>query len=125
MNFLEVTVAEGSGGLWADAPGMRVKVPPATAGRLGAYKGQKVTLGIRPEDLHVAAGSDAADYSFDALVEVVEPLGSEILLDVKVGPNVIVARVEPTVRAKLHDKMRLALHPERVRFFDNKTELAI
>jgi multiple sugar transport system ATP-binding protein len=125
MNVLEVTVAEGSGGLWADAPGMRVKVPPATAGRLGAYKGQKVTLGIRPEDLHVAAGSDAADYSFDALVEVVEPLGSEILLDVKVGPNVIVARVEPTVRAKLHDKMRLALHPERVRFFDNKTELAI
>jgi multiple sugar transport system ATP-binding protein len=58
-------------------------------------------------------------------VEVVEPLGSEILLDVKAGTNVIVARVEPTVRAKLHDKMRLALHPEGVHFFDNKTELSI
>jgi multiple sugar transport system ATP-binding protein len=125
MNFIEVTVADGNGGLWADTAGMRVKVPPAVAGRLGAYKGQKVTLGIRPEDLRVAGAGDQADYSFDTIVDVVEPLGSEILLDVKAGSNVIVARVEPTVRAKLHDKMRLSLHPERVHFFDNKTELAI
>src|SRR5439155_347365 len=61
----------------------------------------------------------------DAVVEVVEPLGSEILLDVKVAQSVIVARVDPTVRAKLHDKLRLALLPEQLRFFDNKTELAI
>src|SRR5437867_2547469 len=125
MNFVEVTVAETGGALWADTTGLRAKVPPAVAGRLGAYKGQRVTLGIRPEDLRVASGSDPADYSFDTVVEVVEPLGSEILLDLKAGPNVIVARVDPTVRAKLHDKMRLTLHPERVHFFDNKTELAI
>jgi hypothetical protein len=29
------------------------------------------------------------------------------------------------VRAKIHDKLRLTLHPERVHFFDHKTELAI
>jgi multiple sugar transport system ATP-binding protein len=125
MNFVEVTVADANGALWADTPGLRVKVPPASAGRLGAYKGQRVTLGIRPEDLRVATGADAADYSFDTLVEVVEPLGSEILLDLKAGPNVIVARVDPTVRVKHSDKMRLTLHPERVHFFDLKTELAI
>jgi len=125
MNFVEVTATETNGALWADTPGLRVKVPPALAGRLGAYKGQRVTLGIRPEDLRIASGNDAADYSFDTVVEVVEPLGSEILLDLKAGPNVIVARVDPTVRAKLHDKLRLGLHPERVHFFDNKTELAI
>jgi len=125
MNFIDVTVAESNGSLFAETPGLRAKVPPAIAGRLGPYKGQRVTLGIRPEDLHVATGGDGNDYSFDTVVEVVEPLGSEILLDVKVGSNVIVARVDPTVRAKLHDKMRLALHPERVHFFDLKTELAI
>ena len=125
MNFVEMTIADANGSLWAETPGIRVKVPPASAGRLGPYKGQRVTLGIRPEDLRVASGSDSADYSFDTVVDVVEPLGSEILLDVKAGSNVIVARVDPTVRAKLHDKMRLALHPERVHFFDLKTELAI
>jgi multiple sugar transport system ATP-binding protein len=125
MNFVEVTVADANGILWADTPGLRVKVPPAIAGRLGAYKGQRVTLGIRPEDLRVASGSESADYSFDTIVEVVEPLGSEILLDLKAGPNVIVARVDPTVRLKHSDKLRLTLRPERVHFFDNKTELAI
>jgi len=36
---------------------------------------------------------------------VVEPLGSEILLDVRAGSSAttIVARVEPTVRAKVKD----------------------
>src|SRR6478736_5070797 len=46
MNFVEVTVADANGALWADTPGLRVKVPPACAGRLGPYKGQRVTLGI-------------------------------------------------------------------------------
>ncbi len=124
MNFIDVTVAD-AGGLWADAPGFRVKVPPTHASRLGAYKGQKVTLGVRPEDLRVASGSDPAEFSFDAVVDVVEPLGSEILLDLRAGQNTMVARVEPTVRAKVHETLRLAVTPDRARFFDTKTELAI
>jgi multiple sugar transport system ATP-binding protein len=80
---------------------------------------------VRPEDLRVAGGADPADATFDAVVEVVEPLGSEILLDVKVGPSVMVARVDPSVRVKMNDKLRLALVPEQLQFFDNKTELAI
>ena len=124
MNFIDVTVAD-AGGLWADAPGFRVKVPPTHASRLGAYKGQRVTLGLRPEDLRVASGSDPAEYTFDAVVDVVEPLGSEILLDLRAGQNTMVARVEPSVRAKVHETLKLAVTPDRARFFDAKTELAI
>ena len=54
-----------------------------------------------------------------------EPLGSEILLDVKAGTNTLVARVDPTVRAKVHERVRLAMDPERLHFFDTKTEQAI
>src|SRR5260370_1146836 len=56
---------------------------------------------------------------------VVEPLGSEILLDVKAGPNSLVARVEPTVRLKVHDGVRLAVNPDRLHFFDMTSEKAI
>jgi multiple sugar transport system ATP-binding protein len=124
MNFLEVAITDG-GGLWVEAEKFRVKVPPAAAGRLGPYKGQRVTLGVRPEDLHLATGNDPSDFVFDAVVDVVEPLGSEILLDVHAGGHTIVARVEPTVRAKEHESIKLALTPDRARFFDAKTELAI
>ena len=122
MNFIEATIAGTSGALWVDSPGMRLRVPPARVARLGAKTGQPVTLGIRPEDLRLATGNDPADLSWDALVDVVEPLGSEILLDVKVGNTVIVVRVDPSVRVKVHEKIRIAVIPERMHFFDAQTE---
>ena len=102
-----------------------MKVPADRVARMGAYKGQTVTLGIRPEDLRVTAGADLADYAFDAVVDVVEPLGSEILLDVTLGGQSVVARVEPTVKTRAHEKIRLAFVPERIHFFDTKTEAVI
>jgi multiple sugar transport system ATP-binding protein len=100
-------------------------VPPARAGALRPYKGQQVALGVRPEDVHVATAADPANASFDANVEVVEPLGSEILLDVRVGRASIVARVDPGVRVKIHEGVRLAVNADRMHFFDAKTEQAI
>jgi multiple sugar transport system ATP-binding protein len=75
--------------------------------------------------LHVASSSDPADLTFDVVVEVVEKLGSEILLDVKVGPSTMAAAVEPTARAKIRDQLRLALNPDRLYFFDGASEAAI
>jgi multiple sugar transport system ATP-binding protein len=125
MNFMDVTVGEASGSLWAESPSLRIKIPADLAIRLRPYTGQRIALGVRPEDLRVATGADSSDLAFDAVVEVVEPLGSEILLDLKAGPHVMVARVEPSVRVKMHDPLRLALAPAHLHFFDSKTELAI
>src|SRR5919198_1527838 len=121
MNFVDVKMADANGTLWAETPGLRVKVPPTHTSRLAPYKGQQVTMGVRPEDLQLASASDPGDYVFDAVVDVVEPLGSEILLDLRAGNNTIVARVEPTVHLKVHEKTRLALTPDRAHFFDLKT----
>jgi len=56
---------------------------------------------------------------------VVEQLGSEILLDLKVGDGAMVAAVEPTVRTKVQERLRFALNPQRLHFFDAKTEATI
>jgi multiple sugar transport system ATP-binding protein len=127
MNFLPVRLTEVGGTLYAESetPGMRIKVPPARAGRLQAHKGQSVTLGVRPEDIRVGSGSDSADFAFDAVVDVVEPLGAEILLDATVAGQSMVARVEPSVKARAHDKVRLTCVPERIHFFEAKSEEAI
>ena len=37
----------------------------------------------------------------------------------------MVARVDPGVRVKVRDAVRLAVDPERLHFFDAKTEAAI
>jgi multiple sugar transport system ATP-binding protein len=59
------------------------------------------------------------------LVGVVEKLGAEILLDLQVGDLTMVAAVEPTIRAKRGDKIRFALRPDRLHFFDAASEAAI
>jgi multiple sugar transport system ATP-binding protein len=124
MNFAEVTLESAADGLWAAAPGLRIRVPENRKS-LQPRAGERVILGIRPEALRITNGAEAADYAFDSTVEVVEPLGNEILLDVRAGPNLMVARVDPATRIKVRDSARLAVDPHRLHFFDAKTEAAL
>ena len=125
MNFATVTVTEANGSLIAENSGLRITLPDETAQRLRGHIGHEVTLGVRPEDLTVAGTADPDHLCFDAVIEVVEQLGSEILLDMKVGDGVMVASVEPTTRVKVRDRLRLAMRPSRLHIFDAKTEGAI
>ena len=126
MNFIDCTVTGTDGALAVDAPGgFLIAVPPANRAALERYRGQPVTLGIRPEDIRESSPGDPKDSQVEAVVEVVEPLGNEILIDVKIGANPMVARVPPTSRLRMHERVRLSLDPEGLHFFDSKTEQAI
>jgi multiple sugar transport system ATP-binding protein len=125
MNFADVTLAAGNGRLWAEAPGLRIGLPEAIAHRANGRSGGKATVGIRPEDIHVAGPADSADLCFEAEVEVVEQLGSEILLDTRAGNTAFVASVDPTLRTRVHDRLKLAMNPARLHLFDATTEAAI
>ena len=125
MNFVDVTISETGGALWAQAEGLRLQVPPQLVERVRVYAGTRLTLGVRPEALHLATGADPAECCFDTAVEVVEPLGNEILIDFRAGGAPMVVRVDPAVRVKAHDRIRLALDPERVHFFDETSGAAI
>jgi multiple sugar transport system ATP-binding protein len=125
MNFAAVTLSETNGSLVAENSGLRIKLPDETAQRLRGHVGREVTLGVRPEDLTVADAADLNQPCFDGVIEVVEQLGSEILLDMKVGENVMVACVDPAVRVRVRDKLRVAMRPSRLHVFDAKTEAAI
>ena len=125
MNFATVKMMDGDGRLTAKNAGLELEVPQSHVERLRSHIGREVTIGIRPENLHVATDSDPAGFTFPSKVEVVEQLGSEILLDVRVGGDTMVAAVDPTIRARVQDQIRLAVNPARLHFFDAHTELAI
>jgi multiple sugar transport system ATP-binding protein len=125
MNFADVTLAASDGKVWAEAPGLRIGLPEPVAHRVNGRNGGKATVGIRPEDIHIAGPADPADLCFDVEVEVVEQLGSEILLDTRVGNSTFVASVDPTLRTRVHDRLKLAMNPARLHLFDAQTEAAI
>jgi multiple sugar transport system ATP-binding protein len=125
MNFAGVTLTERGGKLWAEAPGMSIAVPDELARRAKGRNNAKATLGVRPEDIHIAGPADPADLCLEAEIEVLEQLGSEILLDTRVGDATFVASVDPTTRARAHDRIKLALNPARIHLFDAETEAAV
>src|SRR3954452_4949754 len=45
MNFVTTSVASSGGGLWAEAQGMRIRVPPQKQQALERYAGQSVLIG--------------------------------------------------------------------------------
>jgi multiple sugar transport system ATP-binding protein len=125
MNFVPCTVSAKDGQLCFSHAGFSVPVPTTKAKALAAYKDKSVTMGIRPEDLHEATPQDPSHSVFEAMVEVVEPIGHEIYLDVKIGPAEVIARVSPDTPVKVGQKIKLAATTEKLHAFDQQTEKAI
>jgi len=78
--------------------------------------GAKVTLGIRPEDIEVAAGA-TADWD-EARTIVVEPMGSETLLALEHRSQRLVARVAGDRVFEPDQPVWIRLPPDRVLIFD-------
>ena len=61
MNFADTMIEEAGNAVYATNPTMRIRVPEQIAARMGPHMGKPATLGIRPEDLHMATGADPED----------------------------------------------------------------
>jgi multiple sugar transport system ATP-binding protein len=117
MNFIDVTVGDGQ----VSAPDLDLTVSEAAVRPLERYKGRTVVLGMRPEHLVLGQGADGR--SFEAVVEVVEQLGSEILLEARLGgARVTVARVPAEAPVAAGDRLRISVPLGRLHFFDPQTE---
>jgi multiple sugar transport system ATP-binding protein len=123
MNFLHGRVEGAAGDLAfvADGEVFAVPVPPAYAAALAPYAGQAVILGVRPEHLSVARDGAASPWT----VDVVEPMGSEIVLYVSAGPHQAVARVAPQPIPEPGNPIPLVFDVNALHFFDPRTEASL
>jgi len=97
-----------------------VPVPQAMHHQYQNLSGREVIFGIRPEDMY--SSDFMKDYKEEAvvkgIVEVIEPLGPEILLDIRCGENSFVARVDPRVETDLGQEIKLILDMEKMHIFE-------
>jgi len=126
MNFFDARLVADNGGLAVDLQGMRLPLPLQKAKSAEAYTNKPVVFGIRPEDVLSATEKKSAYLApLRATVEVLEPLGAEIILELACQGYVFTARMDPQMRAKMHDEIPLCFDMERVHLFDTQTEQAI
>ncbi len=119
MNFFngELKVVDGVIGIETGGQTIPLEGYKA-AGPLEA--GRKVVLGIRPE--HVAVDDSSAPRSYDAIVDIEEPMGADNLLWLKFAGATMSVRIAGNRRYADGAGVRLSFAPELASLFDAKTE---
>jgi multiple sugar transport system ATP-binding protein len=122
MNIVPATsgTEEGAPTLTLEGGG-RIVLPAGATLPASSVGGSSVLAGVRPEHLSDVP-SAAATASIAGTVDMLEPLGSDILVTVQVGSAAFVARC--TDRGQFETGKALTLHfdPARLHMFDAKTQ---
>jgi multiple sugar transport system ATP-binding protein len=105
-----------------------VEVPPLYAQRAREAAGKKLILGIRPEnfsDLSLLSEDMRNGSKMHAPVDVVEHLGSELLVYLTAQGKPVVARVDPRSGAHTGADLELHIDADNIHLFDTESGLAI
>ncbi len=144
QNLYDAVVGEGARSIKLGS--QTVDVPDAVALKrpaLRSYVGKEVVVGMRPEHLR-AASPEVAGPKLTGDVELVEALGSELVVHFTIDAHRViaegaldkdeaaamqsgegVARVEAKTPVKPGDKMTFTVNVDDMQFFDTQTGLAI
>jgi multiple sugar transport system ATP-binding protein len=123
MNFMEGrVVSEGGLRFQGRGGGMSFPLTAEQGRRLASRSGRDVTLGVRPEDVYVAAGPRPSTATAEATVQLesVEPMGNEIFLHAKGTDHDLTARVAPQAVPEAGEKVRLAFDVAKLHFFEEE-----
>ena len=96
--------------------------------RIAPYAGREVMLGLRPECLHELPPADIPQRHLaplTATVDLVEPMGSEIHLNLTAGGRNLIARVSPRFKPAIGQEVRLTADMSNAQLFDKDTERSI
>jgi multiple sugar transport system ATP-binding protein len=111
MNFLEGELSRDDGAFVLDIGPIEHHVPDQYAADLRGYEGERVTLGVRPEDITLRPDG------VPATVSVVEPQGEKTVLELALGEHVLKASVEPGIPVEMNDRVSLDFDRDSIHYF--------
>ncbi|HEY2953778.1 MAG TPA: sn-glycerol-3-phosphate ABC transporter ATP-binding protein UgpC [Candidatus Eisenbacteria bacterium] len=121
INLFAASVAR-DGPLALEAGGVAFPAPPALAPRLAALRGKAVRIGVRAEDLTLAATEPGG--ALEGRVELCEPMGGEALVHWSTPAGRLISRVAGQA-PQVGEKATLHFAHSRLHLFDPETEKAI
>ncbi len=123
MNMLEGTVEERAGALYFRHEAFGLPLPPSVRARLdGAGPGERLILGLRPAEIAV---DDRAGAGLAGQVWVWEPFGKYGILSVRVGRDIVKAKIAGHQGFRRHQPVVLRLDGAVPALFEHGTGRAI
>lgn len=123
-NFIDCSYIDEKGKSYLDAGAFRTEIKNLKKIIEKEAKGSELILGIRPEDIGIQKEKPREE-SIEAEVYAAEPLGSEIIVTLKVGEDLIKAKTAPDFEAKIGDKMYVTMNKDKMHLFDKATNQKI
>jgi multiple sugar transport system ATP-binding protein len=118
MNLLPATVGAGDRGQDIDMLGTRFRREwPRSAGAM-VTSGGGFAVGFRSEDVKLSEARPGTAPSLEGAVEVVEPLGADTYVTVRVGEHLVRARCGPTTDLELGARVYLEINVAKMHLFD-------
>ena len=87
MNFINAQIKEQGGRLVFDICGQEIDVPSAKAKTLKTHCGKKVKIGVRSHQIRIAG--EQSPQTLQAFVSLVENLGKELLVQARIGEDLV------------------------------------
>jgi multiple sugar transport system ATP-binding protein len=120
MNFIPCRILSKDGRLLIDAEAFELPIPEKKAPYYQSLTGSEAIFGIRPNDIYdrLYGPEHVKGNSIRAVVDVIEPLGSEIHLNVTAGNHNLVAVVDVQTQVRVHQEIELAIDLNKMHLFE-------
>jgi len=125
MNMVPMNLAVRDAGAQLTAPGISLPVPERFRDSVRAVGSAELLVGIRPEHFGVGPAGGTAEATIDGIAEVVEYLGNQELLHVRVADADLVAIVDSAHRVKPGQAVTLRVPLDRTYLFDPASGAAL
>lgn len=125
MNFFRGRLVRDDGiRLALDAAAVSLGNLPFDVQALTQCMGRELIVGLRPEDLCLAAASppNAVRPEFTVMAESVEPVGREAFVSARLGADEIVVRIPVQMLPDVGRPVDLTFSPAKLHFFDAVSE---
>jgi multiple sugar transport system ATP-binding protein len=123
MSLVDGRLERGEGFTrFVTSEGLAVNLGNAAAIGLRDGEFERVALGVRAEDVKVHLNGSTPDpaRTFQATIQLLEPIGSDTFVELAAGDSTIVARVAPDAGVQLGQTVTAELLPGRIHLFERE-----
>jgi multiple sugar transport system ATP-binding protein len=121
MNLIEMTLTEQNNGILLDEGEFKYELPSGLVGAVkGKTSGKDVLLGVRPEDLRVSISKEQFSI-FQSEVYVLEPMGPQNVVDLKLGNTILKAVTPNSLKLDTGQRVWIGWDPATIHVFDSSS----
>ena len=128
MNFFKGKLIKEDKKIKFSGEGIEFMLTSEQSEKLSSYEKQEIIIGIRPENIFLEDFSkvpSTSDNTIKAVVDVIEPMGNEYFLCMKIEDKSFTIRVDGDAKPVQNTMINLIISRDTVRFFDPETEKGI